>query len=413
MKLPRLRQLFLSHVGWPRSVAAAIAVGGVALLLAIFLIVRDVSDRHEGTFAIVGEVPAEAPGFATALLQTTGVEMRGGHRVELVDNGAVFDALVREIERARTSVHIVMYIWEAGGASDRVVAALAARVKAGVRCRVVVDGLGSSDFLDKVQPSVQAAGCEARILRPLGEADDELARNHRKIVVVDGQSAMVGGFGIRDNWLGDGLSEQAWRDSNVVFEGPAVRDAQLAFAESWQEAGGALLAATDLAAPPAVAGGVSAALVASSGSPTVTRAERLIQLLTLSARRRVWIANAYFVPTRPILEQLERQAQAGVDVRILVPGKQSDSKTSFGAQNVDYGGLVEAGIRVWEYQPAMMHSKTMLVDDRRAMVGSINIDPLSLNTLDEVALVVDDPATNARLAEAFERDCQHAKEQHR
>ena len=149
----------------------------------------------------------------------------------------------------------------------------------------------------------------------------------------------------------------------------------------------------------------------SSGSPTVTRAERLIQLLILSARRRVWIANAYFVPTRPILEQLERQARAGVDVRILVPGKKSDSKTSFGAQHIDYGGLLEAGIRVWEYQPSMMHSKTMLVDDRRAMVGSINIDPLALNTLEEVALVVEDPATNARLAEAFERDCQHATEQ--
>jgi cardiolipin synthase len=413
MKFQRLRRLLFSHDGWPRSVAAVVAVGGVALLVAIFLILRDVSDRHDGTFAIVGEVPAEAPGFATALLQTTGAEMRGGHRVELVDNGAVFDALVREIERARSSVHIVMYIWEAGRASDRVVAALAARVKAGVRCRVVVDDLGSSDFADKVQPAVQAAGCEARILRPMGDADDELARNHRKILVVDGRTAMVGGFGIRDNWLGDGLSEQAWRDSNVVFEGPAARDAQLAFAESWQEAGGALLAAADLTAPPAAAGGVSAALVASTGSPAVTRAERLIQLLTLSARHRIWIANAYFVPTRPIIEQLERQARAGVDVRILVPGKKSDSKTSFGAQHIDYGGLLEAGIRVWEYQPAMMHSKTMLVDDRRAMIGSINIDPLALNKLDEVALVVEDPATNARLAEAFERDCQHAEEQRR
>ena len=208
MTFPRLRQLFFSHAVWSRPAAAAVAIGGVALLVTIFLVLRDISDRQDGTFAITGEIPADAPGFAGALLQTTGTEMRRGHRVELVDNGAVFDALVREIERARSSVHIVMYIWEAGRASDRVVAALAARARAGVRCLVVVDGLGSSGFDEQVQPAVQAAGCEARILRPMGETDDELARNHRKIVVVDGRTAIVGGFGIRDDWLGDGVSNE-------------------------------------------------------------------------------------------------------------------------------------------------------------------------------------------------------------
>lgn len=410
MHMPSLRQLFLSHRAWPRSVAVVLLLLVAGAGVGVFLLLRDASDRHDGAFEITAPVPADPTGFAGALLQTTGAEMRGGHRVELVDDGAVFDAVVREVERARVSVNIVMYIWESGRASDRVVAALAARAREGVRCRVVVDALGSPDFEEEVKPALDAAGCESRVLRPLLETDDELARNHRKVVVVDGRTALVGGFGVRDNWLGGGPCGEAWRDSNVVFEGPAVRGAQVAFTEGWVEAGGQFLPAEELQ-PREAAGQVSAAFLSSTGAATATQAERLVQLLILSAQKRLWIANAYFVPPRPILEQLKRKAREGVDVRLLVPGKKEcDSKTSAGAQYIQTGPLLEAGVRIWEYKPKMMHSKTMLADDRRVVVGSINIEPLSFNKLDEVALIVDDPATNARLAEAFERDTQRSEQ---
>jgi cardiolipin synthase A/B len=107
---------------------------------------------------------------------------------------------------------------------------------------------------------------------------------------------------------------------------------------------------------------------------------------------------------------LARKAAEGVDVRVLVAGKQSDSKTSFGAQQLEYGSLTRAGVRVWEYTPSMLHSKAMLVDTELAVVGSINLDPLSLNTLEEAALVVQDAAVNERLAQSFASDCQQARE---
>jgi len=152
------------------------------------------------------------------------------------------------------------------------------------------------------------------------------------------------------------------------------------------------------------------ALVSSTAAPVVTRSERLTQLMIAAAKRRLWIANAYFVPSKAILDLIARKAAAGVDVRVLAPGKKSDSKTSFGAQHVEYGALLEKGVRVWEYQPSMMHAKTMLVDERLVSVGSANLDPLSLSKLEEVTLVVDDAATAAELEASFLKDCSHAKE---
>lgn len=359
-------------------------------------------------FALHVAVPSSGPGLASAVFQTLGAPLQPGHRVTLLENGAVFDALVADIAHARTSVHIVMYIWEAGRASDRLSAALIERARAGVACRLVIDDFGSSDFAKTIQPALSAAGCDVRLFRP-GLARDALARNHRKIAVIDGAIAYTGGFGVRDNWLGDGLRDDAWRDSNVRFTGPAVRDAQQAFAENWQEAGGPLL--PDAAFPaPDTSGPALAAFVTSTASPVVTRAERLSQLVIAAASRRLWITNAYLVPSRAIFAQLLAKARAGVDVRILVPGSKSDSKPALAVQHKEYPELLAAGVRVWEYTPAMVHAKTMIADDELAVVGSINLDTLSLNKLEESALVIADRALTAELARHFEADLQHAHE---
>jgi len=378
-------------------------------------IARRIRPEKTDSFQLTGAVPASGAAFSFALYQSLGARMKPGHHTSWLDNGSVFDALVSEIERAEASIHIVLYIWEAGVASDRVSAALIERARAGVQCRVLVDAVGSPDFERGLMPQLEAAGCEVRIFRPL-PGKDKLARNHRKLVVCDGSVAITGGFGVRDNWLGDGTSAGAWRDANVRFTGPAVAEAQLAFAENWQEASGLLLPASvfpqegvpQLDAAP-LAELASAAFISSTGS-TLTRAERLIQLLIAAATQRIWIANAYFVPSRGIVELLCAKARAGLDVRVLVPGKTSDSKTAFGAQHMEYGAMLKCGVRVWEYLPSMLHSKTMLVDEALVLVGSINLDPLSLSKLEEGALIAEDRVFAAELAEAFLRDCTHAQE---
>jgi cardiolipin synthase A/B len=368
---------------------------------------RRIRPQRTDAFKLQGPVPATREGLTLALRQSLGVRLLGGHRSRWLDNGAVFDGLVEEIGRAQSSIHIVIYIWEAGVASQRVSEALVARARAGVACRILVDAFGSSSFEDELAGPLIAAGCEVRVFRRL-PGKDKLARNHRKIAVIDGRLAFTGGFGVRDDWLGDGIHDERWRDANVCFSGPAVAEAQQAFAENWQEAGGALLGA---AAFPAIdADGPHLAAFVSSTAGVVTRAERLTQLLISAAQRRVWISNAYFVPTRGVVELLCDKARAGMDVRILVPGKKSDSKTSFGLQHLEFGSMKKCGVRLWEYLPSMMHAKTMLVDDELVLVGSINLDPLSLNKLEEAAFVTFDAELAAELERSFAADCSQSRE---
>lgn len=397
---------------WPKTRARRLLVALTILVLLAgglglgFVACRREEDKQ--AFQLRVPVPSAGAPFASALYQSLGVRLLPGHHVTLLGNGSIFDGIEEEVRKARSSVHIVLYIWEKGVASDRIVAALVDRAKAGVACRILVDDFGSPDFGKDVAPRLVAAGCQVLVFRPLPGNGDKLARNHRKVVIVDGRVGFTGGFGMRDNWLGDGVTAEGWRDANVRFTGPAVADGQQAFAENWQEAGGALLP-PEAFPPPETSGPASAAFIASTISPVLTRSERLVQVLIQAAKKRLWIANAYFVPSKAILEMIKRKASEGVDVRLLAPGKKSDSKTSFGAQHIEYDAMLEAGVRVWEYQPSMMHAKTMLVDDDLSFVASINLDPLSLTKLEEVALVVQDRAFAAKLAETFEADCIHAR----
>jgi cardiolipin synthase len=359
---------------------------------------------------------APAPGesaFQTAFLQATGVEFAEGHEVRLVNNGQLFDEMVELIAQARSSVHVVVFIWRPGEPSNRLLRALAQR-REGVACRVVADSLGStSAFEEEVLPALQRIGCEARIFRPLEEVPqrERLARNHRKLFIVDGKTGITGGFGIWRSWLGDGVShEDAWRETNAWVHGPAVRQMQLAFADDWQVAGGSLLPPEAFPEPCETKGAARAAFSASEPGPGDTEADRLTQLLIASATERVWIANAYFVPSEAILSLLEEKRRAGVDVRVLAAGPVHDWKVVLEAQRATYPRLLEAGVRLWEYQPSMMHAKTLLVDDRLAVVGSTNMDALSLNRLEEGSLVVDDRAFATTLAQTFLEDLEHSKE---
>ncbi|HVE87457.1 MAG TPA: phospholipase D-like domain-containing protein [Myxococcales bacterium] len=338
-----------------------------------------------------------------AVARDVGIRFHAGNRVLLAENGAVFDAIADAITRARRSVNIVSFIWRPSGPSDQVLSALLERARAGVACRVLVDGMGSRNFEGDVRPLLEAAGCEVRLHRPA--EDDLMERNHRKIVVVDGQVAITGGFGIWKSWEGEGRTREQWRDSNALVEGPVVRDLQRAFQQSWIQSGGAPLPASDLAEP-RPAGHIRAAFVASASveldgdGNDHTKAERATALIIRSARKRIWIANSYFVPSVEILQLLVAKAKAGLDVRVLAPGPVHDWHSIRAAQRDGYPELVEAGIQIYEYQPSMMHSKTMLVDDHLVVVGSTNLDPLSLRQMEEGSLVADDPAL-ARTLEAL------------
>lgn len=360
-------------------------------------------------------MPEGPEGLSLAFYQSTGVALEPGHQVELVNNGRIFDAIEEEVRAARSSIHIVSYIWRPGEPSDRLIRALSER-QPGVECRVLVDPMGSINF-EAVAPRLEAVGCETRLFRPIQGAISSLdlrrmlARMHRKLVVRDGEVGITGGWGIWKSWEGDARNAEEWRDTNVRVRGPAVRQLQQAFAENWQEAGGDFLPeACFPALPPA--GEARAGFVASTGELYLTDGKRMTLVAIAAARRRLWIANSYFLPTQDISDMLILKAKEGVDVRVLVPGRHHDVKMVQSGQRYSYARLLENGVRIWEYELSMMHSKTIVVDDTLSVIGSTNMDPLSLDIVEEGSLVVEDPALAEGLVWHFEQDLRHAREIH-
>lgn len=329
-------------------------------------------------------------GVGLALLQATGVSFTDGNRLSWRDNGEVFDALEDAIRSARHSIHVDVYIWKPGKAGGRIAEAVCRRAREGLAVRILVDPMGSTGFEEELYGPLREAGCEVRYFRPLKKRPLTLTgRNHRKLVVVDGRVGFTGGFGIAPEWSGDGLSPDSWRDSNAEAEGPVVRQMQAAFAAHWLETGGALLPRAELerARP---AGGARAAYVTSMDVMGLSHARWVTHIALTAARRRAWISNAYFVPPPELLGALLALPRRGVDVRLLLPGPYQDHITVTFVQRRLYPRLRRAGMHVYEYQPSMMHSKTMLVDDRLVIVGSINLDFLSMEWLEEGCLVADD-----------------------
>ncbi|WP_163993600.1 phospholipase D-like domain-containing protein [Pyxidicoccus caerfyrddinensis] len=369
--------------------------------------------RHDLRLRALPEGDPEARSLA--FFQSLGVALEPGHRVDLVENGHIFDAIEREIRAARSSINIASYIWRPGEPSDRLVRAIQER-QPGVACRVLVDPLGSVNF-ESVGLTLAKAGCEVRTFRPIQGSISSLdakrikMRMHRKLVVRDGEVGLTGGWGIWKSWLGDADGPDSWRDLAVRVEGPSVREMQVAFAQNWQEAGGDFLPASDFPSTLYV-GEARAGFVASTNNRFMSNARRMTLLTIASARRRLWIANSYFIPSEAISDMLIEKVKQGVDVRVLVPGRHHDIAPVHAAQRASYARLLEGGVRIWEYELSMMHSKTMLVDDSLSVVGSTNLDPLALGSSEECSVVVDDAGLAAGLAAAFEKDLGHSYEIH-
>jgi cardiolipin synthase len=353
---------------------------------------------------------AEGVPLDVLLEREVGVPVREGNEIELVENGAVFDALEEEIRAARETIHISEYLWMGeGDPSERIGRALLER-RRGVACRILIDWFGSIRFDRSLERRLVASGAE---LRRHTAWPDPFRVNHRRIFAFDGRRAYVGGFGIWKSWLGDGVAEGSgdgeWRDTAARVRGPLVGDLQRAFDHSWQNEGGEPLPAN---AYPRLRGGgrIRAAVVASSPAwARTTSAARMYYALIASARRRLYVANSYFVPDRSLQDLLVARARRGVDVRVLAPGHHHDVAIVHAGQRRTYARLLAGGVRIWEYEASMMHAKTLVVDDA-AVIGSTNMDSQSLSFLWEASVVALAPALAARLADRFLLDLRRSNE---
>jgi cardiolipin synthase len=345
----------------------------------------------------------------------TGTHMSGGNRVtQLLNGDGTYPQLWADLRSAGASISVQMYFSMPGAVADTLAAVLVERARAGLRVRLLLDAFGSQQLERKWVEDLQAAGVEVAVFRKLKWYRFRTAaqRSHARVVVIDGRVGYTGGFGLADYWLGDGRTPDEWRESNVRVEGPVVIALQAAFASAWAEATGTLLVG------PAVfpdtgfrsAGPVRAGLLFTRPTVGSTPAERFLALSVTASRRTLYITNSYFVPDDDLRRMLIAAAQRGVDVRILTVSNKTDIKSAWYAGRFHYAELLAGGVRIFEYQPTMIHAKTLVVDGVWGSIGSMNFDNRSVAFNDETNLVFVDSTEGARLAAIFLDDLTRARE---
>jgi len=389
------------------TIEFALAICALILVALLFLVLFEPGLSYR----IVTPVPHSASDELIDILgAVTDSPVRHAESIEVLTNGAAFyEAELAAIRAARTSIHVVAFIFHPSAIGDRFVAALAERARAGVAVRIVVDAIGSFTTPDRYFAPLRAAGGQVCWYQPVRWYTLKRFNNrtHREIVVIDGATGFVGGAGIAGHWLDPRDGGRPWRDTMLRVSGGLVAGLQGAFVENWLESSGEILADSRLFPAGDSARDSLPGLVA-IGTPSPARSSRarmLFQVLIAAARETIDINSPYFLPDASARREMIAAVARGVRVRIVVPGRANNHPIARRASRRRYGTLLKNGVEIFEYEPGMIHAKIMLVDGLWSVVGSTNFDSRSFDLNDEVNLVVANRGLAARLHEDFARDC--------
>ena len=405
-----LRAFVRRHKWWQN----AVFLTGLVSLITVFSVAflgADSAPRVVWTNQPLG--PVDSPQFADSLSHLVNAPLERGGRVEVLDNGDGFlPALLRDIRGAGATINIQVYVWEDGRMSDQVLDALLERQRAGVAVRVLLDGIGGDGAPDDRFRALELAGGRVARYREasLGTWTRIHRRNHRRAIVIDSEVGFVGGMGISDQWLGHAQDAEHWRDMMFRVTGPMARRLQAAFVGSWVSSSGEIVVQPPVAAPAPEAtslddDGVERFIHHVNSPADDDRSMAYFYLMPiLAARESIYLTTPYFIPDEPLKQALRERAQAGVDVRLLVPGARTDHVvTRFTGQNA-YATLLEAGVKIYEYGPTFIHSKVAVIDGRWSVIGSPNLNSRSRRLDEENALAVLDRALGRQLEQRFFAD---------
>ena len=382
-----------------------IVIGIVVTLLAI------AQDQH--TLKIQSLHSAEDPlfpGYVSALLGTVAF---GANRYEVLTNGdQIFPSMLAAVNAATRRVCLETYIYEKGTVGDEFSAAFEAAARRGVEVRMVVDALGSDKIPKEWRQRLVNAGVRIGDFgQPKWYTLEELNyRTHRKILVIDGRVGFTGGVGLADQWLGNAENKDHWRDTMVRVEGPVVRVMEGAFNENFVET--SVQPVRPVVDPPPnvpPSPDDSATVLRSSPTGGSNDLKRMYLLAIGAARRTLEISSPYFITDESSEWSLLDAVKRGVKIRIVVEGDLTDAKPVKYASRYSYQKFLDAGIEIYEYQPTMMHAKTMVVDGVWSMFGSANFDNRSLELNDEMNVAVSDRGLAARLLQDFTQDLARSK----
>ena len=335
---------------------------------------------------------------------------RSGNNVELlIDGHRFFPAMIGAIESARHYVLLEMYLFESGTVATAFIDALKDAARRGVRVFLMLDDYGARGLSHFDRARLQTANVWLCFYNPLryGYWISNMARDHRKLLLVDGKIAILGGAGITDEFDPPRHPQRRWRETMVAVRGPVVADLQTLFGNIWARRTRAVPAVPPARQPP-LSGGISARITRSDGL-RVQETKRSLLKRIRSAERRVYLCTAYFVPSRRIRRALRRASERGVDVQLLVPGVLTDHPTVRLAGHKYYAPLLRAGARIHEYQPRVLHTKAVVCDDW-VSVGSSNFDRWTLRWNLEANLEVEDTLFAESVFEMLQEDMRQSVE---
>ncbi|HEB98912.1 MAG TPA: phosphatidylserine/phosphatidylglycerophosphate/cardiolipin synthase family protein [Thiotrichales bacterium] len=329
---------------------------------------------------------------------------RDGNLFRLLPDGdRFFPAFLEAMDEARRFIWLELYLFESGRAAGEFISRLERARERGVSVHLLLDHFGAHGLVGADRDRLRASGIELAFYNPLsyGRLRRNLFRDHRKILVVDGEVAFTGGFGVTDEFYAPG-DPLAWRETAVEIRGPLVADWQALFRANWSRWSDTLLPEPP-SPPPSLPGGVRGRVTVSPPRKGQTGVKRSFQARVRHARERIYLATAYFVPSRRLRRHLMRAARRGVDVRLLLPGRHTDHPAVRLAGRRFYDRLLRAGVRIYEYQPRFLHQKVILCDDW-ASIGSSNLDRWNLRWNLEANQEVRDPAFAAEVKQMLETD---------
>ncbi|HEX6438194.1 MAG TPA: cardiolipin synthase [Candidatus Binatia bacterium] len=357
------------------------------------------------------------PTFFPTIAAHTDAPIMGGNKIDVLLNGEqTFPAMLKAIRGARKSITYAQYLYQDGAIAYELAEAFAERCRAGLTVKLLLDSHGGSKIPEDIPQLLTDAGCQLEWFRRVRlfqfitpwELLNYNYRNHRRILVIDGILGFTGGHGVAEEWTGDGRTEGKWRDTDVRVEGPIVQQLQAAFVESWRDTTGHVLGG-DLYFPALKpVGKVNAQVVKSSPLGGTYESYMLLLLSITSARKSIHLSNPYFLPDERMQEALLEAVKRGVSVVVLTPGK-IDHKLVYWASRRGFEPLLLGGIQIYEYQAALMHAKTMVVDGVWAHVGTTNLDNRSFALNEEINLIAYDRAVGGELEKAFADDLKHSK----
>ena len=406
------RAHWLNNQLWRLAVGEWIALTlsflAIVVLFCLLFIRRHTVEYHFGHGFSVND-----PEFIGSALALTDPVLVKGNKLELLNNGdEYFPAMLDAIRAAKKTINFEAFILYSDETGRQFRDALCQRGRDGVEVRVLVDGIGSGWRLDNSDVGMmKKAGCKFAYYHPTHSwrVDRTNRRTHRRILVVDGSVGFTGGVGFADKWSGNAQDPKHWRDIHLRIKGPLVALLQAAFQEHWVKTFQEALTGAGQFPRLETVGDIKAQIVSSRSFSMA--AVPLVQAVSFTAaEKRIWITNSYCTPTEDQVEQLVSAVKRGVDVRLLLPGPNNDQPLTKSAGRTAYGKLLDGGVKIFEYQPTMIHEKCMVIDGLFSMLGSSNLDARSSAINEELDVVVYDAGFGKQMETMFEQDLKHARE---